>query len=205
MNKTVDKKVYTVQDMWQAYVKKLLAEDTNRYSRYEKSMSNHSVYIDINGRKIIVMNYPRFRRIIEHYFDKAKKEIIKGNAVDMKSGLGRIAAKRVERDFRRPTQRRVDWAKTRQQPLVENPKDPTKLTYKNRILNIQPDWCRIGWFKGRKIDNIGVYKFSPTNPSSSKVTGFKKEFVEALNKDPLLKYQYVYQEIKEIKKAKNGV
>jgi hypothetical protein len=182
--------------MWQAYVKVLLAEDENRYTRYEKGMSNYSVYVkDPNGQQRVIMYYPKFRKIIEHYFDKAKREIINGNAIAF-PGMGKIACKRVERDFRKKSHIRINWPKTKLQPLVPNPNEPGKMMYKKLIYITTPDWSMITWFKNRKVPNISLYEFTPANANSERTSGFKLEFTNAMDKDPLLKYRYLFDPIK---------
>lgn len=191
------KEINTVEDIWQAYVKKLLKEDLNRYTRYEKRRSNHAVYVDINGTKTTVMTYSKFRKILEHFFDKAKREVINGGALVLPGGLGRILVKRVERDFRKKNQIKIDWNKTKKQPLIEDPDVPGKLKYEKHIYNTQPDWLRISWIKSKAmvVENIGVYKFSPTNANKERGTGFKLELTAANNADPFLKYKYLFQGI----------
>lgn len=147
------------------------------------------------GTKVLeVMNYNTFRKLMEMYFDRAKIAIIKGDALDMTSGVGKILGRRVERDFRKKGQRRIDWGKTRKQPLVEDP-ETGKLHYKTLVYNTSDDWCRISWSKTKKLENEIIYEFKPSAPNSNRTGGFRLEFSNALMKDPLLKYKYQFKPV----------
>lgn len=193
MSRTVGKAVHTVKDMWAVYARKLLQEDPKRYGRREKYMTNYSIYIDVNGVRTTIMTYGKFRKLIEHYFDKAKREIIAGNAINITHGVGKIAVKRVERDFRNKNHLKIDYQKTSKQPKVERDgvMKPEKIIY-----HTEPDWCRIAWFKSKNMTNIAYYEFIPTSPNSNRTLGFKLELIEALNNNPLLRYKYLYQPVR---------
>ncbi len=194
MPRTVNKKTYVLLDMWQTYVKKLLADNPEWWSRYENFTSNYAVYRKAGTRVEEVMNYTRYRKIVENYLTRAKKAIINGEAVQF-GRVGKICARRVERDFRRQRQRKVDWGKTRKQELVWS-EEKQKLCYVKVIYYTTDDWCRIGWNRADLVTNENLYEFKPSSESHDKKTGFEMEFSQALIKDPLLKYQYLYYPIK---------
>jgi len=201
MPRTVNKKTYTLVDIWQDYVKQVLTEHPEYWTRFKNYMSNYVIYRKVGNRVEEVMSYVRYRKIVAEYITRAKKAIIKGEAVNITGSVGKICARRVERDFR-ATKKKVDYHKTRQQPLVEDPVTGKK-KYAHVIYFSDDDWCRIGWHNTHKIKNEKVYEFKPTNPNSAGKgdTGFKAQFVAALRADPLLKYQYLYFTIKQNKET----
>lgn len=178
-------------DMWKAYATRLLDTNPEWWSRYENYTSNYAIYRKVGTRVEEVMNYKRFSTIIRAYFTRAKKAIINGDAVNMLSSVGKICARRVERDFRNKRQRRVDYGKTRQQPLVWS-EEHQKMKYAHVVYYTGDDWCRIGWHKTQSIKNETVYEFRPSSTSWNRTSGFELEFSQALIKDPLLKYQYLF-------------
>jgi len=193
------KSTYNVMDMWQKYVKDMLAANPEYWSRYENYTSNFAVYCKDGNRVKEVMNYKRFNAIIRSYFTRAKKAIIKGEAVNMMASVGKICARRVQRDFRKPKQNRINWHRTKQQPLVFDDKEQ-RMKYEHKIYHVEDEWCRIGWHKTKTLANESVYEFKPTAQSSTKQWGFAMEFSNALRADPLLKYQYLYFPVGQIKK-----
>ena len=157
-------------------------------------MPDFVVYRKENTKVIEVLNYNSFRKMMEMYFDKAKVAIIRGDALDMTSGVGKILGRRVERDFRKKGQRRIDWGKTRKQPKVADPVTG-ELHYKTLVYNTSDDWCRISWSKTKKLENEIIYEFKPSAPNSKRTGGFRLEFSTALTKDPLLKYKYQFKPV----------
>lgn len=196
MSRTDGKKMYVIKDIWVNYVQKLLVENPEWWTRHEKGTPHYRLYRKQGTRVIEVNNYGRFRQTLELYFMKARMAIINGEAINMTNGVGKICAKRVERDFRKERQRRINWQKTKQQPLVWS-EEKQKMVYKTKVYYTTDDWCRIGWMKSKKVQNETVYQFSPTRPNSAGTSGFVREFIEALNRDPLLKFKYLYQPIHE--------
>lgn len=194
MPRTVGKPILVLKDIWQAYALKLLKENPTWWSRYSKKLkcSHYSIgYTTPQGIQVEVINYSRFRKTIEYYFDRAKRAIIQGECVNMTSKVGKIYVKRVERDFRKDRQRKIDWGKTRQQPMVWS-EEKQRMVYSKVIYFSTDEWCRIAWIKNGAIPNETVYKFSPSSRNSAGTTGFKLEFSEAQRTDPLLKYRYLY-------------
>lgn len=192
MSRTVGKPTHSVIDMWIDYAKKLLANNPEYYSRKRKGRPHDTIYRKNGDKTEVVMNYTLFRKIIEFYFDKAKTEIINGNAINMTNRVGKICAKRVERDFRKKSA--INWKETKKQPIVEV---DGKSKYKNTIYFTDKDWCRIGWFKVNNIDlTTTIYEFKPTSPSWDGSKGFVAEFSKALINNPILKYKYLYQPVR---------
>lgn len=179
-------------DIWQAYVKDLLKENPEYWTRYANYTSNYAVYRKAGVKVEEVMNYKRFRKILDTYFSRAKKMVIEGMAVNITGNVGKICARRVERDYRKKKQFMINWNETRKGPLIPDPVIPGKLKYKTIIYFTGDDWCRIGWHKTGKITNETVYEFKPSARSWDGKTGFEMEFNKAMQADPLLKYQYLF-------------
>lgn len=196
MPRTEDKATLTVPDIWQAYVKKLLAANPEYITRRGKSATANCYVLRPSGEGAEiayteVMNYFWFRRLIEHYFNKAKIAIIAGEALNILGSVGKICARRVERDFTSYKQQQVDWGKTSARGWTINP-ETGKRKYNKVILITSTDWCRIGWHKPKDIYNAIFYQFAPASANAARTLGFQLEFSQALDKDPLLRYQYLY-------------
>jgi hypothetical protein len=194
MPRTESKKCYTARDIWQAYARQLLAKNPTWWTSYHQVLkcSNYAVgYIDASGKKIEVMNYTRFRKILEFYFDRAKTAIIQGEAISMRAKVGKICIKRVQRDFRKGRQRKVDWKKTNAQPKVWSEKSQ-KMVPAKIIYHTGNEWFRVGWAKNHMLPNESVYEFTPTSSNSGRTAGFKLELSTAIGADPFLKYKYLY-------------
>lgn len=197
MSRMAVKEIHTVKDIWVAYAIRLLNENPDWWSVYSCSykVSHCFIYRKVGTRVEEVMSYPRFRKTIETYFTRAKQSIIQGEALNIRSSVGKICAKRVERDFRKKGQRNVNWQKTKQQPLVWN-EEKQKMVYAKIIFYVNKDWCRISWSKNGHVKNETMYEFTPANRNSDGTSGFKLEFTQALEKDPFLKYKYLFNPIR---------
>lgn len=198
MPRTVGKKTFVAKDIWIAYAAKLLKENPGWKGKHREGMKckHYSVgYVNAVGKWVETASYPRFRRTIEYYFDLAKKAIIQGDCINMTSNVGKICIKRVERDFRKIKQCKIDWGKTRKQPLVWS-EEKQKMVYSKKIYFTSPEWHRIGWIKSRDIENESVYEFAPTQGNATGSLGFTGEFISSERKDPLLKYRYLYNPLK---------
>lgn len=195
MSRTEGKAIHLVKDIWIAYAEKLLKVNPKWWSKYENKCKHYRIGYMEDDRKVEVMNYVQFRKVIEYYFDRAKTAIIKGEAINMLGHVGKICAKRVERDFRKKKQRRIDWFRTRLQPKVWS-EERQKLVYANVIYFTSNEWCRIAWIKTGQVENETVYEFAPAARNSAGTSGFKLEFSEAQKADPLLMYQYLYNPLK---------
>jgi len=201
MSRTVGKEIHLIKDIWIAYAEMTLKENPSWWSRYKNKCKHYRLGYFKGQEMIEVDSYPRFRRVIEYYFDRAKQAIINGEAINITAHIGKICGKRVERDFRKKKQRRVDWHKTRQQPKAWD-KERNKMAYVNTIYFTTNEWCRIAWVKNGMVENETVYEFAPAHRNSAATSGFKLEFSNAQKADPLLKYRYLYN---PLKLAVNGI
>lgn len=209
-------KTHTVKHMWETYAKDLLADHPNYFGVLHNKIENFYIFKkDTKSRTVtakyetyktiskvysmsgLVFSYTQFRKVIEDYFAKARKELIRGNAINI-NGVGQLCVKRVERDFRTDKHKFVDWGKTKLQPKIYS-EELGREVYKEHIYFTTDDWCRVAWFKNMVLANKCVYEFEPTHSSSSsqkcRTKGFTTELSEALTKDKLLKYQYLFQSI----------
>lgn len=185
-------KTHHVKEIWQSYAVTLLGANPEWWGVPYKRVKNYFLYrkyTDEKGRNnvIEVFNYKTFKRIVEMYFSLAKDAIIRGEALDMTSGVGKICARRVERNHAHKT---INFAKTMQQPMVWN-EELGKEVRKKIIYHTSDDWCRIGWHKFGKMKNETMYEFVITKNLKSG-EGFNQMLVQALTKDPFLKYKYIY-------------
>lgn len=197
-------KTHCVKHIWIAYAKRLLASEPKGalHSRSRNKIPHYFVFrweygTDANGnkcrRKIIIASYERFRKIVEHFFDRAKTTIIQGEAIKINQ-CGRICAKRVERDFRRKGQKKIDWKKTMESGTFFDPAIG-KNRYRKVFFLKNDFWCRIGWWKpGIKGQN--AYEFKAAARNSAGTSGFKYEFSQALLNDRMLEFRYLFQPIR---------
>lgn len=208
---------HLVKHMWEAYAQRLLKSDPMLKGERHNKIRNFYVYRlkqvtkpvyqestkilmyhqNIGFQRVPIVDYNHFRNIIEGFVRKAKLAIIQGEAIQI-NNCGKICAKRVERDFRKKKRKQIDWFKTRQQPMVWD-EELQRHKYSRIIYFTNNDWVRIGWFKPG-IKNESVYEFAPSTKSTDGTTGFKAEFSRANVKDKLLKYNYLFNEIKNYKK-----
>lgn len=185
-------KTYYLKDIWENYAATLLGANPEWWGRPKLNIKNYSLYRKYSDERgklnvIEVFNYKTFAKIVNLYFTLAKDEIIKGNSLDMTSGVGKICARRVERNH---SQKTINFHKTLQQPLIWD-ETKQKEVRKKIIYYMSDDWCRIGWHKFGRMKNETVYEFTITkNLKSAK--GFNQQLTEALTKNPLLKYKYIY-------------
>lgn len=176
------KATYTCKEVYKTYAAKLIEDNPKYWGEFKYRISNGVVYKRIKNTVIEVMSYPRFKEIIDKYFERARFYIIEGYELNLGNDLGKIAARRVERNFKN---KQINYHETAKQPKKEDGK-PVQIIYHN-----EPDWCRIGWKKTSKIRNIRDYAFAPT-PHDGKGKGFKYEFNQALKNNSLLRYRYEY-------------
>ena len=216
-------KLHTVKHMWEEYALKRIADSEGKYFgvqdykiknyyifkvgtpyrsvrvRYKSGASTQRIY----ERSGLIIDYAQFREVIELFFDKARREVIKGNAI-LISGLGRIYVKRIERDFRRKNNKPIHWGKTSKYLVI----DPVtgKKSYSKIIYSTSDDYCRINWRKST-FTNQSVYEFLPSHGSKTSSSGFKPELSKALNENKLLRYQYILEPIKynKPKLQSNGI
>lgn len=204
MSRTVGKATYLIKDIWSAYAQTILDKNPGWWSRYRLNTKHYNIgYYDESGKMIEVNSYPRFRKTIEHFFDRAKREIIEGNCINLNSHVGKILGLRVQRDFRKPKQRKIDWNKTSKYPKVFS-EEKQRMVFEKVIYFTDDDWCRIAWIKTGHLINQQVYEFVPTSRNSAGTTGFRLEFAQAQRADKLLQYRYLYSPIKLKKKKEES-
>jgi hypothetical protein len=180
-----------IRDVWKEYALQLLGLNKDWWGIYHNKLSNYAVYrnVEIDGKLCVeeIFSYKRFKQIIDEFFISAKEAVIKGEAVNMGNKIGKICARRLERDH---SNRQVNWGRTALQPKVVSEKTG-KLVPKKLIYYTEDDYCRISWHKTGQVRNETVYEFAPTEDNKCG-TGFKEEFARALKKNVLLKYRYLY-------------
>lgn len=177
------------QDMYQAYVAKLLKEHPEYWTRYDKRMSHYWVYRKgkVAGKNIVetVISYGQFREIIETYYLIAGDYIIQGGTLNLGANLGSIEARRVERNFSNPVVNQWETMKQPKDPITGR---PVKIIYYD-----DDDWIRIGWIKSGKITNYMVYDFCPAPKNATGGgKGLKYRFSQANIMNPLLKFRYTF-------------
>lgn len=177
-------RTYTAKDIYKEYAKQLLKDNAEWWGKYDKKMPNYWIYKQEGTTVQPMMSYPKFRNIIETYFHRAQKYIIRGEVLSLGNNLGKIGGRRVERNHKN---KQVNWAKTKAMWDRKGEK-------KGLIYFTDEEWCRIGWNKPGKIKNEKFYRFTPTEGNSRTDVGFKKLFSAANLADPLLKLQYRYFE-----------
>lgn len=176
-------KIYVCKDVYSAYAEKLLKEHPEYWGKYGQRIKNCHIYRQVGNKVEEVTSYPKFKKIADTYLTRAKHYIIEGWEFNLGNNLGTIAARRVERNFSRKV---INHGETAKQP-----RDPITGKRTKIIYFTDPDWCRIGWKRSRKVRNDRYYQFSPTN-HDMRGGGFKREFNVALKKNPLLRYRYQY-------------
>jgi len=145
--------------------------------------------VEINGKQTVelIFSYDQYKQIIDEFFIAAKTAVIEGEAVNLGNLVGKVCARRVERDH---SNKQVNWEKTNLQPKVWS-EEKKKMVPKKLIYFTDDDYCRIGLHKTGRVTNETVYEFKPSGWSACG-TGFKQEFAKALKRNILLKYRYLY-------------
>lgn len=188
-------KTHTVVDFWNAYCFKLLTKHkdwwgigaTRNGALFQVICSKH--IDEITGRSCVteVITYKEFRLILETYFIKAKERIIQGHSFSLNYKLGKIAARRVDRNYNKKT---IDYLETQKQPKVWS-EEKQKMVASVVVYHQSEDWCMIGWHKARKVQNESVYSFSITKNLKTG-NGFNQMLNQALVKNPRIKYRYIH-------------
>lgn len=212
-------RTHLVKHIWEAYAKQLLAKHPEWEGEYHNKTYNYYLYNVRKGTKGVVRklmyDYPRFRRILDSYFDRAKTAVVQGEVVNMLHGLGKIFIKRVERDFTKASNRRVDYSKTFKYTKEHGGKvwneEKQRFVHPKLFFFTDDSWLRIGWYKDKGVANLHLYEFYAASASSStgatrkgrntaagrtlesgESIGFIHEMLAAVKKDPGLKYRYLY-------------
>lgn len=188
MAKADNKRYHHISDVWKAYAKQFLAANPDCFGRYKNKIENAVIYRKEQRRVVEINSYTAFHKRMRQYFGRAKTAVVQGEAINLYAGLGKICARRCERDFRHKQQ--VNWNKSNQFRYWDEEKG--KYIYTKLVFFTEDDWCRIGWHKFRKVRNESLYEFKPSSSNLPSMTGFEQEFIEALNKDKFLKYRYLY-------------
>lgn len=187
-----------IKDIWKQYAVQLLAINPEWWGMYHNKIANYYIYrhvcIDNKMSVAEVFSYNKFRQIIDEFFIAAKIAVINGQAVNLGNHVGKVCARRVERDH---SNKQINWGRTKLQPKILN-KDG-KLVPKKFIYFTDDDYCRIGLHKTGRIKNETVYEFVPAEDNKI-FTGFKQEFSKALKSNILLKYRYLYYPLKREQK-----
>lgn len=176
---------WNLRDTYQEYAAYILKNDPQCWGKYNipANRKNYWIYKTVNGKIVEVMNYKRWQKIIEAYFESAKRHVIYEGSIFSLGNLGRIAAKRCERNFEKP---KINHHATRQQPRVMNGEG--RMVAQHIIYYTDPEFLRIGWRKNHVLTNESVYVFLPTRGRK----GFTTEFSKANTIDPSLRYKYEY-------------
>jgi hypothetical protein len=182
----VKPRTWNATDTYIAYATELLAENPEYWSKYSKArgMRHFWVYTMVNNKIVEVINFDRWKAIMKAYFLTARECIINGEQLNMGNYIGRIAARRVERNHSNP---RINFHATSKRPKVMN--DKGQMVPDCIVYFTDDDWVRVGWFKTNKIPNETVYQFAPSN-GDDKVVGFKEQFSAANKLNPGLKLTY---------------
>ena len=185
-----------MKHIWLAYVEKLLKENpTYRKKNTSPHYRHYTIIIqkNVGDRWVQIITYERFRKIAEHLLNSAKNAVIAGEGFNFPH-CGKIYVKRIQRDFRSKN-RQVDWGKTmkKNSDFDEN----GKRIYKKLYYFSSDDYLRVAWNKA-DITGKKWYEFVPA--SGKNQTGFKAELGVANAKDPLLKFRYVFNPLKDIVK-----
>jgi hypothetical protein len=189
-----------MKDVWKNYSMQLLGLNSDWWGKYHNKLENYYIYrkVEIDGKLVIeeVFSYGKFRQIVDEFFLAAKQAVIRGDAINLGNHIGKVCARRVERDH---SNRKINWGKTSLQPKVLN-EETGKMVPKRFIYHTGDDYCRIGLHKTGRVRNETVYEFAPAEDNKCK-TGFKQEFTAALNHNILLKYRYLYFPLQSERKA----
>jgi len=189
---------YHLKDIWDSYCLSLMASNEDWVGDNGKEVLYRSMYRKFKnkGKSSVIeaITYEKYVEVVSMFFELAKEHIIRGEVLNLGNKVGKICARRVQRDHKKKS---IDHAATLRQPLVwneEKQKETRKLIYFT-----SDDWCRIGWHKTNSITNETVYEFKPTRNLRSGA-GFNQQFSAALKRTPTLKYKYLFYPLKSLRK-----
>lgn len=187
-----------IKDVWESYALQLLGLNADWRGKYHNKIKNHTIHrlVLIDGKPVVeeVFSYDKYKQVIDEFFIAAKAIIIAGQAVNLGNHVGKVCARRIERDH---SNKKINWNRTSLQPKVLNAEG--KLVPKKYIYFTDDDYCRIGFHKTGRIKNETVYEFAAAEDNKIG-TGFKQEFSSALKSNVLLKYRYLYYPLKKERK-----
>ena len=178
-------KIHTMKMVYADYALSLLMQNPEWWGVYDVSsrMQNGIIYCKEKGKVVEKMSWKLWKEITESYFHKAKESIIQGKELRFGAGVGKLRACRIERNMSRPV---INWSATFK--LNEYHEDGKR----KKVFYTTDDYCRIEWVKTRTLTNEKCYNFTVAEKNTRTGKGFKIEFSKALQKDPLLKFRYVY-------------
>lgn len=187
---------YNVRELYQFFVDELLKKHPEYWPQNNRNHSGIKRYYikeyvaKPNGKGVYireVINYKRYRAIIEEYFKLAVDRIIAGEVLALGHNLGRIAGRRCDRNFNNP---KVDFKATK---LLNEMQPNGRL---KAVFFTDPYWVRIGWEKPEKVKNkVRSYQFDPTD-GDTRTPGFRQKFSKANEADKLLQFRYKYFPLK---------
>lgn len=185
-----------MRDIWVEYARTLLLKFPDLRGVYKDRISNHTIY---KGNREVT-SYTIFAEVMGTFFSLAKEAICQGQTLVLKSRLGNIRARRVERNHKTKT---INYARTAQQPKVYS-EEKEKWLPSRIIYHTSDDWCRIGWNRNKATPSSQLlYEFKPAKDLRSG-KGFNQMLSKALNENPYLKYKFTYYPLKKLK-AKDAV
>jgi len=176
-------KINTAFDMYMWYVKKLCASDETLKTESDQLLKRKGivvVYRMLKGKKQIYITYTMFKNILEHNNTLAREAVIEGQIYNLGQSLGHLRARRIERDFSKPT---VNVVAT-----MNYWRDHPEKRPQVKIYFLDDDYVRIAWHKSSSstgVRNLTVYDFKPCKD-------FRVEFGQSSIKRPLLKFKYLY-------------
>lgn len=169
------------KDAYVAYAKQILKEHPEYWSKYANRVSHYQIFHKEGTKVVEILSYPRYMAVVKEYFKNAKHYVIEGKSLVLGNNLGRIAGRRVERNF---ANKQVNWKAS------EEKWEKTGVR-KGPVYFTDDEWVRIGWTKTGKLKNRFLYRFSPAEGNSTG-QGFKLEFTNANMENPFLKQRYEY-------------
>lgn len=206
-------KQHVLSNVWEQYAKEYLVKHPDCFGKSHNKIKNYYIYKEgTKSRSIktewanstrsyshtsmagLVTSYEIFRKVIEDWFKRAVAAIIGGELIQI-THVGKFCMVRVERDFRKKSQLRVDWGRTKKQDKIWS-EEKQKMVYPKLIMHTDDDWCRVRWYKPG-VTNDTVYEFVPTEASSGGKGGFLGKLTEALKFNPQLKFLYLFNPIRD--------
>jgi hypothetical protein len=184
----VKPKMFQPKDVYQSYVKILLAENPEFWGVYSRGrkMKNFWIYRRVKGKVVEVLNFDRWYHIMVSFIMRIRDRVTAGEVFEMGHNLGKIEARCIERNFSNP---KVNFFETNKQPKKMN--DKGKMVPERIVFFTDEEYVRIGWDKSHNLTNETVYEFRPTQGNVTK-EGFAEAFSHANMKNPLLKRKYRY-------------
>lgn len=122
------------------------------------------------------ISFTLFSEIVYRYNKLLLDQLLQGKQISLGSGLGKIKIKRVERKFNKP---RIDWFETNKLK---------KQGINQHVYYTDDFWYRFSWFKGIKLTNKTVYKFTPTKGCN----GNGRKLAAALKNNEFLHQNFQY-------------